>query len=220
MKGSVKRQWWFSWFEYVFIYTFDPQTIIDNVDYFIVSDKNTQVKVLDTRNNPQVTFLPVNVHEKFPNLVQFKVKYCSLKKITAENFKDLKKLEVLKLSSNHIDFIAEGSFNSLMELRVLDLSNNLLKNLHADWIGSCRKLQTLFLSSNQLTTLTEQHFSNNKALQTIKLNDNQLTKLDPAMFDELKRLIDVDLVGNACLDDYYANQKLNRLNGDIKELCA
>lgn len=101
-------------------------TIIDSQGFRIASTTDEAIEGLEFEFNRKVSFLPVYIHEAFPNLVTFSAPSCSLKAISKENFKNLSKLKLLVLNDNQIEIIQNDVFKDLTSLEKLNLGE---KNL-------------------------------------------------------------------------------------------
>lgn len=77
---------------------------------------------VDFYDNQNVSFLPINLHVKFPNLTTLTASFCALKTVTNKNFKSLTKLRLLWLEGNQIEEIPANAFEDLTALEVLHLS--------------------------------------------------------------------------------------------------
>lgn len=103
---------------------FIEEITIDSQGFSIASAKDEATGGIYFEENKQVSFLLVNVHEIFPNLMGFSAAECSIKTITKENFKNLKILKELKLRYNQIEIIQGDVFEDLISLEELDLGEN------------------------------------------------------------------------------------------------
>lgn len=90
-----------------------------------ISNFDVAVQGLAFYDNPKIFFLPIYVVENFPNLKMYWANNCSLKVISYQNFKGLRKLTVLKLNANQIEKINSDTFNDFVNLEELDLSKKL-----------------------------------------------------------------------------------------------
>lgn len=79
------------------------------------------VEGFDLGWNKKIYFLPNFVGEDFPSLLVYYAFGCSLKEVSKENFKGLKRLNELNLGSNSIEKIEKDTFEDLKELRTLYL---------------------------------------------------------------------------------------------------
>jgi hypothetical protein len=91
---------------------------------------NDAVKGLNFNSNKNILYLPENVDEKFPNLVEYDAYSCCVTQIARKNFKGLNKLRAIFLGHNQIEEIAGGSFADLVLLEIV-------------WLGE--KLECLFI---------------------------------------------------------------------------
>lgn len=96
-----------------------PETLITT------SDSGTVEGILFD-SNKGIEYLPVNVYEKFPNLIGISAWNCAVKAVTKKNFKNLKQLKFLGLASNHIETIDENTFEDLISLTTLNMRKKIL----------------------------------------------------------------------------------------------
>jgi Leucine-rich repeat (LRR) protein len=100
---------------------------IDKQDVKISSERDELVQALQFHDSKSIFYLPINVDEKFPNLVVYYAGSCSIKKISKQNFIGLSSLKVLILEQNQIEQIPSETFNDLISLERLWLSKKLKK---------------------------------------------------------------------------------------------
>lgn len=97
------------------------EVTIDSQGFTIASAENDAVTAMGFFRNKNVSFLPVNVYNLFPYLVTMSASSGSIKTISKENFKHLKKLRGLYLDKNQIKTIRTNVFEDLTSLERLDL---------------------------------------------------------------------------------------------------
>lgn len=101
-------------------------TIIDTTnDSFVVDERDKDLEILVIHRNQHVEFLPVLVHETFPNLIGYSVKDTPIKSISKRNFEKLHKLEVLWLEGGQVETIRSNTFEDLSSLRMLMIRKKL-----------------------------------------------------------------------------------------------
>lgn len=101
-------------------------TIIDSPHANIASsDFNPSKNVLIFRNNKNIYFLPSDVYETFPNLIELDADKCSVFEIFKENFWNLRNLKILRLQENEIRTIPSDAFEDLKELESLLLGGRI-----------------------------------------------------------------------------------------------
>ncbi|KAM4693236.1 toll-like receptor 5 [Discoglossus pictus] len=83
-------------------------------------------------------------------------------------FKQLPKLQVLRLSRNYLSFLPKGIFNDLTSLKTLNLSNNLLTYISTGIFPT--NLDTVDLSKNKLLSPNPEVFV---SLKTLDITENQ-----------------------------------------------
>jgi Leucine rich repeat len=105
------------------------KTSINTSDETISITRNESLNGLSFFNNKKMFNLPVNVAEKFPNIVIYTAGGCSLKEVLYKNFKSLYKLKGLNLQQNQIEKITSDTFVDLKELVWIYLSKFSYQNL-------------------------------------------------------------------------------------------
>lgn len=72
-------------------------------------------------SNNKVLFLPIEIHESFPELIMYRAQDCSITTVAKEHFENLSELKVLLLGENGIEMIPPGVFDDLTALEHLNL---------------------------------------------------------------------------------------------------
>lgn len=88
---------------------------------FQLTDKNETYKGLSFGSNKKVSYLPLYVGDQLPNLLVYVGASCSVRSISKENFKNLKKLKALVLDNNKIEKLFSDTFEDLIALEHIDL---------------------------------------------------------------------------------------------------
>lgn len=94
-------------------------SVINSDDFKISSDSNATGIYMN--DNPKIMFLPLELSKAFPNLMVVDATFCSISKISKENFEGLTNLRRLWLRDNAIEELQSGTFNDLVSLIDLDL---------------------------------------------------------------------------------------------------
>lgn len=95
-------------------------TVIDANDITLNSRKSNIDEITITPN-PKVKFLPILLHETFPNLRTLTAGSCVIQNISRSNFDKLNQLRTLHLRNNSIETIASDTFRDLVRLEILNL---------------------------------------------------------------------------------------------------
>lgn len=104
-------------------------TVIDASDFTISTPRDETIKGLSFIWNEKISFLPLKIAEKFPNLIGINGMNCSIKTIRKENFQNLNKLKWIWLSINQIETIFSDTFEGLLTLEEITLGKFLMENL-------------------------------------------------------------------------------------------
>jgi Leucine-rich repeat (LRR) protein len=110
----------------------DERTKIDSKETTIAITRDETIEGLSFWCNYRIKYLPIQVSEKFPNLLAYQASYCSITEISKDHFQGLSKLKLLHLAANQIEKISTDTFEELVALEGLDLSNKNIsfKNLN------------------------------------------------------------------------------------------
>ncbi|NWR74411.1 CD180 protein, partial [Centropus unirufus] len=106
-------------------------------------------------------------------------------------FRNLRLLQVLNLSSSHINTSIQHLFQGLESLKVLDLSQN---NFECGIMSKDKlfqplsSLEVLILSSCELTAIGDQAFHSLKKLRHVDLSHNKLSAFSTDAFSNLKNI--------------------------------
>lgn len=96
-------------------------TVINATGFKVDIEANEAFTTIDFSFNENIYFLPENISEKMPNLIDYKADHCSVEAISRVNFLNLHKLMNILLSSNQISSIASGTFENLKALKRIEL---------------------------------------------------------------------------------------------------
>lgn len=100
----------------------DNYTTIIDITYIISDLFNDEVGLMDLRDNRNIEFLPISVHQIFPNIIAYYASGCAIKEISKRNFENLIYLEYVYLVKNQIYAILSDTFEGLGNLKEIDLS--------------------------------------------------------------------------------------------------
>lgn len=218
--------------------------IIDDPNYKIKpSPRNKRVRGLSFLDNKNVKFLPQDIAQAFPNLIELSAFNTSIKNIPNNALKNLPKLRSLNLMSSELSSIDPHAFDELPSLENLDLSSNNLYDLSPDTFKNLPSLKMLYIADNKLRYLDPQIFENlpelrnvslennevpqidrklfgkNYELQNVWLNGNKINAIDPAIFDGKRALEYVDLRGNECIDVFFEGYGIEGIRNKLRSSC-
>lgn len=95
---------------------------IDRTGYIIdFTNKSVIIEGLSLNYNINARYLPVNISQEFPDLVEISASFCKIQKITKENFYGLTKIKAINLSKNEMQTIDDDTFSDLVSLEWLGL---------------------------------------------------------------------------------------------------
>lgn len=198
--------------------------------------------------NIQNENLPLNLADSFPNLVEISASSTTFRSLKRENFRFLRKLEVLQMENGELLRIRRDSFDDLVSLRILNFNGNFLTYLQPELFRNLENLEEFNINDNEieelnprifrnlenlkifsangnkLSMITADFFTHNRKLSQISLNRNILRFIDSATFGGLKELFSVDLRENDCIDKEYSISKtrggfIGMLKKDVDESC-
>lgn len=210
-------------------------------------ERNRKITSL-TMKSVQSENLPVNLADSFPNLMQFSTSDSSFRIAKRDNFKNLRKLELLKMTRGELLRIRRDSFDDLDSVKIIDLSENLLSSLPVELFRQLEKLEELIVAGNEIEELyprmfrnlpnlrifnadenkifmiTADTFAGNRKLAKISLKNNALRFIDINAFSNLKELQSIDFSRNDCIDKEYSIEKLKGgfvglLKEDVRKTC-
>lgn len=126
----------------------DQDTIIDSKD-FSLANADENITEIYTDANLNLKYLPVNIYEKYPNLISISSWYCGLKSVSKDNFKGLTKLRRLAINQNRISIVENNTFEDLEALEWLYLDNNRIIQIDGQAIVPLINLKELTLFDNK-----------------------------------------------------------------------
>lgn len=91
-------------------------------DYKIQDEESEDVQTIDFQGNKNVSFLPIKVFRKFPNLESYLAGECNVGEISQVNFENLFHLRELNLQGNRIETVQRDTFMFLCSVRRINLS--------------------------------------------------------------------------------------------------
>jgi len=173
-----------------------------------------------------VEYLPLNLGEKFKNLVGLKVKNGKLKEIHQDDLKRFTNLKHLNLDDNNLEALDNDLFEFNTKLKIIWLANNKIKSIGKTTFDRLTKLSDLDLSGNictqervnglemkpNISKINQQCFNPDIELENLKLMYRNLKN------KSLKTTKDVELLRNknAKLSNGFENLKkilkLNKIN--------
>lgn len=97
---------------------------IDLMRFRILPGSNEPM-ALYLKKNKKIFYLPIRLQESFPEIIRIEADHCTIKSISYENFKGLRKLVLLDLRYNRIESIVKNTFDDLVSLKWLWLRKNI-----------------------------------------------------------------------------------------------
>lgn len=186
-----------------------------------VSSKEVQPTQTEiTVDQQSVLFLPVNLGQIFPSLLQLSVTFSGLYALDTRSFIGMYNVVAINFTGNKILEISEDAFVELESLKELDLSHNNIETIHDEAFEENVELETLRLNHNQLAAISSPSFKPLKKLRLLFLNDNKLKLIS----DELPSISEafevVDLRNNDCIDLSFPESNLKEIESEILHKCV
>ena len=117
--------------------------------------------------------------------------------LQAHDFRDLGRLQRLRLYGNSLTTLPPSLFHGLDRLEQLALNSNQLRELPRGLFRDLGSLERLWLYRNQLETLPDGIFSGLAKLTYLTLAENSLTDLPAGLFTGLSKLESLSLLRNS-----------------------
>lgn len=133
-------------------------TLINHDDVPMSVAKDTSKTMMYLNSNNDIYFLPVSVHESFPNIEHYAAERCSIQEISKKHFENLTELQKLWLDGNFITKIKSDTFEGLDKLADLNLGKTQFSGKPSMEViqKSCHSIihLTFFPNLNQITILS------------------------------------------------------------------
>lgn len=168
----------------------------------------------------QTFFLPINLHQNFPQLTVLNVINSGLYKITASNFEGFKNLTTLNLNHNKLMKISSNTFKDLQNLQTLNLSFNKILIIEIDAFKGLGKLNELQMNNNDLETIRSNDFKDAKNLEHIHLQNNKLKFIVASFLSQFAQLSSSDLSDNVCINMSFPSETKEEIHREIMENCS
>ncbi|KAL7026929.1 hypothetical protein ACKWTF_005238 [Chironomus riparius] len=176
---------------------------IDNSNYLISANplfssdfvNADTIEAISFKNNKNVKYLPKNLFNIFPNLVEFSAENAGLTKINPQDFKGLKKLKSLNLSANGLTNIDRESFKDLTSLEELILDDNDIEEFEEETFTHTKKLKKFRMKGNKLKTVHETWLKDMPDLEEVSFTFSDPVVLQKQIFDKNPNLKDIDWNG-------------------------
>jgi len=154
--------------------------------------------------NKQTEYLPVNLGEKFQNLIALRVKDGRLKKIDKDDLKSMPKLKFVDFDSNDLKVIEKNLFQYNTHLECIQLDANHIKSVGQNVFTNLHKLIRLDMS---FTDCVKGRAFNIKAVKTLIIDIEKNCNNDIAYYNYLD--MKNDIINSRCLDLLKSSESLN-----------
>jgi hypothetical protein len=187
----------------------DPNYLISANPQFLSEfvDADT-IQAISFKNNKNVKYLPKNLFDVFPNLVEFSAENAALAKINPQDFKGLTKLKSLNLAGNGLTNIARESFKDLTSLEELILDDNDIEEFEEETFTHTKRLKKLRIKGNKLRTVHETWFEDMPDLEEVSFTFSEPLILQKQIFQNNPNLKDINWNG------VHYDGKLNEIDDD------
>jgi Leucine-rich repeat (LRR) protein len=194
-------------------------------------DNDLKLISFNGNQNLRLHVIPRDAFKQFPQLNDFSLQHCQLRKLQkgdflrAGNLKNLnldsnelsrldattfqgteESLEWLSLSSNFIENIHKEAFHGLSKLKMLILSQNKLHDFSTEMFHPLVDLREILLDGNGIEILPAGLFDRNMQMRSIWLQKNQLRVIEPNSFVPLEHLTFINLQENVCINELFRRQ--------------
>lgn len=161
---------------------------IDSQSVYINSPHDTKVLGFLVSNEKYVKFVPMNVAEKYPNLIAFEIYNSSLTSISRQTLSKLHSLLYFNVGGNQITMIESQAFQYQTRLELLDLARNQIEHVHSQLFNPLKSLKKLFLHDNEIQWISEDHFLGLNNLEFMNIANNEIKSLNWELFSGLSNI--------------------------------
>lgn len=185
--------------------------------------------------NQTIEYLPQNLSNFFPNIKAVYLWNTQLKEIHQDDFKPFgKKLEIILIYSNLIEYLEENVFAYNKNLRYVYLDSNRIKFIHENVFDNLKKLKTLWVHGNDCTIGDDVMYTDNNRDEVLRIVLKIREKCSGKYEDYAESIglhkitagynveildDDDDVINNKDSDDDNSmNEKLDKLIADVQEL--
>lgn len=173
---------------------FENSTTIDSPDFLISNAHDYEVLNLFIGGSSDVSFLPIYVNFKFPNLGTYHADHCNIGEISSMNFANLTKIREISLAGNRIEMVLKNTFEGLVLLEKINLSG----------------FKTILSSILYLISFP-----------AFIPDDNQIKQMNARVFEILPVLNTVNLTNNQCIDNFFEGpEDMKILPKSVTEACV
>jgi len=166
---------------------------LSEIDHLIFSAESGDMK-----------YFPSNIGTLLSNLKYIEGHKTNLSFLKRNQFKFMRKVGTIDISSNQISSIDEDSFYDLPSLTILFLEGNKIKSLQPKLLHKSKKLEIFSVSENQIEVIPKDFFINNKKLKYVDFSENKL-KTILVDFTKMKQLPQLNLKENVCINQTIGN---------------
>jgi Leucine-rich repeat (LRR) protein len=184
---------------------FSNETAISTAETKISNPKNDKVEWLAASHNKDMKFVPVDIVEKFPNLIYIMFYKNSIESLTKRSFHGLNNLKRLYFSEEPITNIDEDAFDDIEDLRTLKLLGTKLSSLSFKILSKLSSLEELNLRGNKFTSFETDMFKNNHDIQELDLSENNVGTLPSNIFQTMSQSLKIVLMHSMGLSTLDSN---------------
>ncbi|KAL7011231.1 hypothetical protein ACKWTF_014174 [Chironomus riparius] len=125
-------------------------------DYLEITNENATIKITDTTSemsvfsikDQEIWYIPDGIQKSIPNLKGLQIVNSKLKKISADNFKNMTSLVFLDLSGNEIQELDKDLFQNNAKLAEIQLNDNQINKIHPSALIGLQMIKKLDLEDN------------------------------------------------------------------------
>lgn len=176
------------------------RTFIDKV----IEDQHASSRIQNNVNiffafNPNITFIPKGIGEKFPKIEFFGITKSGLRYIERSDFKHLKYLHTLNLAENKIERVSKCTFNNVENLERIILDGNRIVILHEQTFMNLLNLKYLSVNENDIVYIEADLFIHNPYLEDVFFNSNKLQVIETKFTNRMN----LNFSSNPCINLNY-----------------
>lgn len=146
------------------------------------------------------------------NLEQIVINGAGLNNVSANALVGAPNLQILNLQNNALTVLPSTLLDLSYRLVTINLMQNQLTEIHQTFFSRATNLTNINLNNNQLTSLPQVLLSQTRLIVQFHAQSNQINAIGRRFLDGLTALTTLNLLGNTCVSQNFANINPGNIN--------